>query len=56
MEALFVAGWFVCGILGTYIAFRIEKLPGEAVWLALFGPIILIVSLAAAVEKAVREE
>jgi len=55
MAALFVAGWFMCGILGTYIVFRIEKLPDEAVWLALSGPIILVISLAAACEKAVRE-
>ena len=60
--ALLVAGWFVCGIAGVWLDNAIYKeqpvyrdVKPMAVWCAIIGPGILMVSLVMAVVVAVTQ-
>ena len=57
VAVVFVIGWFVCGIWALSIDTSLEDngIPAdtpEIVWLAMFGPILLIAVLVEAVSEA----
>jgi len=47
IDAMWVAGWFLCGIFGSQIAQWTEQEgdPPPGPWAAVFGPLMLICSL-----------